>query len=419
MPSSHAHASLGRRSGRRLITLATALALAAASALVTLPAHADPGVAPQAGAFTLRGAGFGHGRGMSQYGAYGAARQGLTWPRILSFYYPGTTQAKQGSGATIKVWITADSDNDLRVMPSAGLRLRSGSRTYPLPAGRSYTAWRVTRSGAGFALSYRSTANRWVRHAAPLPATSTWWFENSAKLITVWARGGVRRELRGSVALVKRGTGGRTVNHLSVEDYVRGVVPAEMPTSWAAHAVAAQAVAARSYGVRLQAFSRASGYDVCDTTSCQVYRGYAAKVRSGPRTVYETRRGNDAVRATARVILRYGNAVALTEFGSSNGGSTARSSLPYQRAKLDPYDRLVSSNDYRRTITAAGVARQWPSVGTVRQLKVTARSGPGRWGGRVQTLQIIGSKRTLTVSGSAFASRYGLRSSLYTFAATG
>ena len=89
------------------------------------------------------------------------------------------------------------------------------------------------------------------------------------------------------------GSTGRTINRVLVEDYVRGVVPAEMPTSWPAEAVRAQAVAARSYAVRLRANRRYPSYDLCDTTACQVYRGMAA----------ETTGGDAAVRATAGRIL--------------------------------------------------------------------------------------------------------------------
>ena len=81
----------------------------------------------------------------------------------------------------------------------------------------------------------------------------------------------------GALALIKRGSGGRTINNVLLEDYVRGVVPAEMPTSWAADAVRAQAVAARSYAVRLRDFGGYSGFDICDTTACQVYGGMSSR----------------------------------------------------------------------------------------------------------------------------------------------
>jgi stage II sporulation protein D len=66
--------------------------------LTTIPARADSAVSVKSGSFTIRGAGWGHGWGMSQYGAYGAARKGLSWKQILAFYYPGTQLKTMPSG---------------------------------------------------------------------------------------------------------------------------------------------------------------------------------------------------------------------------------------------------------------------------------------------------------------------------------
>ncbi len=84
---------------------------------------------------------------MSQYGAYGAARKGLTWKQILAFYYPGTTLTTMPSKTTIKVWVTADNDSSLRVLPAAGLTVSDGSKTYAVPTGSAYRSWRISRSG--------------------------------------------------------------------------------------------------------------------------------------------------------------------------------------------------------------------------------------------------------------------------------
>lgn len=408
----------GRLFGGRLASILTIAALTATSAATGLPAHADKAIAPPAAVFTIKGAGFGHGLGMSQYGAYGAAKSGLGWRQILRFYYPRTTQVHQRAGAAIKVWITADRDNDLRVLPAAGLRLRDGGgHNRLLPTGADYTAWRITRAGKGLALAHRSAAGSWVRTPAGLDS-STWWFSDNAHVVHVWLPGGVRRELRGRVGLVRRGTGGRTVNWLSMDSYLRAVVPAEMPTSWPADAVRAQAVAARSYAARLQASARAgTGYDLCDTSSCQVYRGLAATSR-GRRTVFETRRGDAAVTATERTVLAYRHTVAFTQFASSNGGSSAKGGYPYLIAQRDPYDGVTANQGWTRTVSAANVARLWPAAGPVKQLKVTRRDGSGRWGGRVTSISIVGSKRTVVVTGAAFSARFGLRSRLFAVSST-
>ncbi len=183
------------------------------------------------------------------------------------------------------------------------------------------------------------------------------------------------RTYRGSMALVKWGSSGRTINRVLVEDYVRGVVPAEMPTSWPADAVRAQAVAARSYAVRLRTNRRYPSYDLCDTTACQVYRGMGA----------ETTGGDAAVRATAGTILTYRGTVALTQFASSNGGHSAQGDYPYLRPQPDPYDGAVRSQAWTRTIAATDIERRWPSVGTLCGAAGHRRDGAGAWGGRVGT----------------------------------
>jgi stage II sporulation protein D len=389
---------------KRLLGAATTLVLIATAAmLTTIPAHADSAVSARSASFTIRGAGWGHGWGMSQYGAYGAARKGLSWKQILAFYYRGTRLSQLPNGTKIKVWISADNDNSLRVLPASGLAVSdTAGHHYTVPTGSRYTSWRISRSGAGYRLSYRTSNGSYVTKSTGL-AIGTWSFSTRSKIVKVVLPNGSVRPYRGTVALIKRGTGGRTVNNVLLEDYVKGVVPAEMPTSWAANAVRAQAVAARSYAVRLQKFAGNSGYDICDTTACQVYSGMAR----------ETSGGNAAVTATTGTIVTYQGVVALTQFASSNGGHTARGDTPYLAAQRDPYDGVIKSQAWTRTLSASSISRAWPSVGTVMQLQITSRDGAGDWGGRVKAIKIIGTARTATVSGTTFQHIFGLRSSLY------
>jgi SpoIID/LytB domain protein len=399
------------RSGR-LVGATVALTLLSATSLLSpTTAVADTAVAPASGSFTIRGSGYGHGHGMSQYGAAGAAQKGLTWNQILAFYYPRTRLTSLPAGTTIKVWLTADDDNDLRVQPATGLQVRDADgHRFALPTGSEYTAWRITRSGSGYRLSYRTSTGAYKTQPTGL-STSTWSFSSSAKVLGLVLPSGSSKQYRGSLALVKRGSGGRTVNTVLLEDYVRAVVPVEMPTSWLPDAVRVQAVAARSYAVRLRDFSDYAGYDICDTTACQVYGGKS----------HEDGRGDAATKATAGTIVSYDGKVALTQFAASNGGAMAAGNLPYLVAKPDPYDGVVASQAWTRTIKATSVATAWPSVGTVLRLEVLSRDGSGAWGGRVERIKITGSKGTVTVAGSTFQSRFGMRSSLYTVvgAATG
>lgn len=397
----------------RLFCVTVALATLLLSTVFLAPsASADSAVKAKSGNFTVSGAGYGHGYGMSQYGAYGAARQGVSWQNILKFYYPGTTLGKMSSGTAIKVWITADNDANLRVLPAKGLRVNDQSgHSLTLPTGSTYKSWRITRAGNSYRLSYRNADGKYV-HVNTKLSSSTWSFQTSAHIVKLVMPNGSVREYRGSLQMIKRGTSGRTINKVLLEDYVKGVVPLEMPTSWAKDAVRVQAVAARSYAVRLRDFTNYSGYDLCDTTSCQVYQGYTSTV-NGHRTVRETSGGNAAAKATANVIVKYQGKVALTQFASSNGGHTAQGGYKYLAPHSDPYDSVVVSQAWKRTITASSIARAWPAVGSLQQVQITTRDGDGKWGGRVEKVRIIGSKKTVTVSGSTFQWKFGLRSSLF------
>src|SRR5215210_2334230 len=146
------------RSGR-LLGAAVVLALTGTMLVVPAPvAQADRVATPKSGSFTVKGAGWGHGFGMSQYGAYGAARKGLAWRKILAFYYPGTRLTTMPSGTKLKVWITGDHDGSLRVRPVPGLNVRDadGGR-YTLPSGANYRSWRIKRSGSSYRLTYRTS----------------------------------------------------------------------------------------------------------------------------------------------------------------------------------------------------------------------------------------------------------------------
>jgi stage II sporulation protein D len=99
-------------------------AVVLSSALISATAQAGP-VEPRAAAdtTTISGRGFGHGRGMSQYGAQGAAIAGKSVRQILDFYYPGTTTGK--ATGSIRVRISADTTDGVRVGAVNGLSVRS------------------------------------------------------------------------------------------------------------------------------------------------------------------------------------------------------------------------------------------------------------------------------------------------------
>ena len=101
------------------------------------------------------------------------------------------------------------------------------------------------------------------------------------------------------------------VNRISLERYLYGVVAAEMPASWPAEALKAQAVVARSYALR--SLRPSSAYDVFADVRSQVYRGVAA----------ETAATTAAVRGTRARVVTVGGQIAQTFFFSTSGGRTA------------------------------------------------------------------------------------------------
>ena len=218
-----------------------------------MPAQADPSSRPRSGSFTVRGAGCGHGWGMSQYGAYGAARKGLTWKRILAFYYPGTKLEQMPQRHLIKVWVTADTDGSLRVLPARGLKVRDAVGGTLHRADRD----RSTRPG-GSAGPARATSSATATAAAATSTKSTGLSNGHLEVLQLGQDRQGRAAERVGPALP--GLGGadqagqrRPHGQPGAAGGLRpGVVPAEMPTSWAADAVRAQAVAARSYAVRLR-----------------------------------------------------------------------------------------------------------------------------------------------------------------------
>ena len=355
--------------GQRIRYVSSALVALMLAVLGTVvmpaPAQAEGQDVPIGGALII-GRGFGHGIGMSQYGAYGAASKGLTWTQIMAFYYPGTAVFNQGN-PSIRIALLADTDNVTEVFPAAGLTLvRVGGLKTTLPTSVAVTTvsngvtttkqvtparWRATRLSAGYVFSFLDSAAGVWRPWAPAgsspttPQTSPVTFANpTSGQVRLWISG-VARAYPDAVAATVRGTGSRTINVTTFERYVAGVVPGEMPASWATEALRSQAVAARTYAAYEKAHPRFTGADTCDTTSCQVYSGLADYTTGG--TLIRNRldsRATAATQATAGRILTYQGSAALAMFSSANGGWTQAGSLPYLVAKSDPYDGAIPNS---------------------------------------------------------------------------
>ena len=270
------------------------LALAVLAACVL----ALPGSA-RAAELLVRGAGFGHGVGMSQEGALGYAEHGWSYDAILAHYFTGTAIGQAPAGARVRVLI------------------------------------------------------------------------------------------------------GKRVKSIALETYVRGVVAAEMPSSWPMAALEAQAVTSRTYA--LTAHAGGSRFDVYADTRSQVYRGPA---------VY-TPQSDAAVAATAGQIVTYGGQPAITYFFASSGGRTedvedvflGALPEPWLRSVEDPFDQgplhgwHVAISFHSATVRLRGRLR-----GAFRGIEVLRRgSSP-----RILTAAVLGSRGRTIISGAELASRLGL-----------
>ncbi len=377
---------------------------------------------PAGTSFTLSGRGYGHGRGMSQYGAYGAALKGLARDEILDFYYPGTTRSTAVGNPTIRVRLSAVGTAGTQVVASPKLVVTDGTRSGSLYAknadGTLRTRWRVVPDGAGLTLQWlergvwRSTSS-WKATTKPLSFQDT-----TMNKVRVVMPNGTQRDYRRVVRTHRDGAGAMTVSVLSLNYYLQSVVPSEMPPSWAANALQVQAVAARTYAM-YQKGRQPSGslFDTCDSTSCQVYKGLAGYDANGGNLVgFENPNSTAAVSATNGLVLTYNGSPALTEFSSSNGGQSVKSSVPYQVSKADPYDNVPSGSSSRWTTTLAlsRIQGAYASTGTFQALRIESRDGINAWDGRTTSVTVVGSKGSTTVSGDAFRTAMGLKSTWWT-----
>jgi SpoIID/LytB domain protein len=365
---------------------------------------------PASGHVVVQGHGWGHGHGMSQYGAQGAALQGLTYQQIVDFYYPGTTWSTERG--KVRVLISGATSSDLVVSVADGLtvRDRGDGATFRLPVIDGATRWRL-RVGAGNVEVVDYLTDAWHRYDLaddrPSLLGDGEFFADGA--LTLWTPDGAHT-YRGALRAASPYAGSSdrdTVEVLSMNQYVRGVIPNEMPASWQTEAVKAQAVAARTYATWSRAQYRDRYYQICDTSSCQVYRG---KDSEDPRS-------NAAVKATSRQILRYDGEPAFTQFGSSDGGWTAAGGVPYLAATQDPYDGFSGNpvHSWTTTLEARRIESAYPSLGRLRRIEVVSRDGHGDWGGRVWTMVLDGRRHDVRLSGDTFRARFGLRSTWFSF----
>jgi SpoIID/LytB domain protein len=381
------------------------------------PTPTPPGSTQLGTSVTFYGRGYGHGVGMSQYGARGRALGGQDATEILAHYYQGATPGTIALDTPIRVRVlkafTATAADPLVLYGRGGDWTIDGvDRTFPVDArvtvtpatSGGTTSWAVkVTSAAGTVLRSAATSSFRMRPAA------------SATTLQVWSRPSRFDEYRG-VIRVRLDTTGPTldvINELPLETYLRGVVPAEMPSSWPAEALTAQAIAARSYAAR-RLRPGVSYYDVSDDTSSQVYLG-----REGEKATTDA-----IVRATAGEVLTSGSSVANTLFHSAGGGATEHNEnvfvsssgakvagpVSYLRGSSDragdgtafdaasPYATWQTATYTRTQLSAWFSSDSRTDVGALTALDLRDRGVSGR----LISVTLIGSAGSKKVSGDVF-----------------
>ena len=313
--------------------------------------------ATQAGVtWVVKGHGFGHGVGMSQYGAYGYAKHGKGYRFILDHYYRGTKLGMLEGPRIVRV-LVGISRGDVGF---SGATSACGRR---LDSGREYEAHR-----GGGRVKLRAGGGR------PLA-------DCGRKLR---AAGGGRIEIagigayRGALEVVPTDSDAASlnvVNAVPVDQYVKGVIPNESPASWPQAALRAQAVAARSYALSVQVTG--NGFDLYDTVASQVYDGLAS----------ETAATNEAADATRGEVLVYGGEIAEAFFSACSGGHTESiqnvffgPSIPYLVGVDDPYDHYCPLHTWTLKFSGREISDRLSAYldGRLRKVQVTQRGASPR-----------------------------------------
>ena len=405
-----------RRVRRLIIALAVTGVLAA---FVFTPA-----ALAAVGDFTISGRGYGHAEGMSQWGAWEAAREGVKYDAILAFYYPGTTLTKVSSTQTVKVHLTKSSNAswcyyrvDLHpTVTSATLVMHdsAGDHTKSLTAG---TVVETLYSGGKVQVVGTTGTFDWVELR---PATtdgrvalSLWAASSTTTAYAIEYWGTLRVEPNTSATSL------RLYDTLLIDRYVRSVAEIDpgwadssLPAQYAPECVKAQQTAARTYAMAK------GGAELYDNTNDQVYSGYTWEA-THPGVVA-------AADATAGMVLMYNGQPISAHFSTHSGGYLSDSAwsdnagVPYLVAKPDPWSlkapvppwTISPGYPWTVTISPASLASQLGvSVGTITNVQVTARdtSDPTS---HARTVTITGTAGTTTMAARTFKSKLGLKSTL-------
>jgi stage II sporulation protein D len=363
------------------IPLALALLAALACACGALAANARAQVS-----WVVNGHGFGHGVGMSAYGAYGYALHGKGYKFILGHYYPGTSLGKITGTSVVRVLLeTASGDVSFSEATGAcGVKLEP-TRTYEA---HRFAGAVVLRSSAGKPLK---------RCGGRLRAAG------GAGIIKI----GDGR-YRGALEVVPAGASElNVVNALAVDAYVKGVIPNESPPSWPMAELKAQAVASRSFA--LTAGVGGDGFDLYADTRSQVYKGLESE--------YTT--SDEAEEQTAGQVLMYEGQIAETLFSACSGGKTESmedvfgTAVPYLVGVPDPYDGLCPLHEWTLKFSGPEISSKLAGLVDGRLAKVLiTKTG---YSPRIIEAKLFGTGGVTTVTGEQLEVALGGYSTWMTF----
>jgi len=353
----------------------------AAAALAWAAAGADAAVK-----WIVHGRGFGHGVGMSAYGAYGYALQGAGYKAILGHYYPGTTLGTLEAPQVVRVLLgTAPGD--------VGFSGATGACRTQLDPTRSYQAHRV-----GDTVRLRTSGGK------PLA--------NCGKTLRAAGPGTVAiagyGTYRGAFEAVPEGDSSlNVVNALAVDQYVKGVIPNESPPSWPPAELKAQAVASRSFA--LSSGRDGNGFDLYSDTRSQVYKGLESE--------YTTT--NEAADATRGQVLMYEGQVAQTLFSACSGGKTESiknvfgTAIPYLVGVPDPYDSACPLHTWTLEFSGPEISSRLAGLidGKLKQVVIT-KTG---YSPRIIEAKLVGTGGVTSATGEQLEVALGGYSTWMTF----
>ncbi|HUP73219.1 MAG TPA: SpoIID/LytB domain-containing protein [Acidimicrobiales bacterium] len=347
--------------------------------------------------FDFEGGGWGHGVGMSQWGAKGRADAGQSAAQILLAYYQNT-QLTSRSVANIRVHLA--NVNSTTVTVSAA------------------TTWLVNGVATAFSVAGDTLAVRAVGDSIRIQKTAP---SAGPEIVLGGAGDTVAIVLANGQPVRVGATGNRyhagrlvirraatnqlqfTLDSLTMQDYLYGI--AEVPASWPVEVLRAQAIAARTYAAARLLSPQSGSFDIYSTTQDQHYTGYEKESSA------QANRWIAAVDDTNTQIVTYnGNPITAFYF-SSSGGATENSeyvfvaALPYTRSAPDPFDHVSGNTNFRWKRTYTGLElgawlrlSRGIDIGDVTKLDFL---GPFGASGRIDRSQIriTGTKGTTQITG--------------------